>query len=1830
MPLLTGDQRERIEYLREVYDQETAEAAKNAMIFEETPPPPRPTHPETIERTGPAPGTAPRLKAPGPIEQRQYPERETQNLREKAVKQQTENFTRQGYDPDAAAELARRAVAGTVSKAVDVQQRAQPYASRKKIEELGGWEAVRESFRPQVLQTAEQAKQRKEELERGRRWREEQIEAMESKIPENIIGEERERLKVEAYHTYLKGTKSKWIDAATRVYRRRIGVDPDPNTTDIQALGQNLWMEWIKDTAPELYKKERDTWQAVKDTASPAFKWAMESVEESEGERLAPGTVAESLFATGLRDLVGTLRFVVDPIAQWTTWEVDASGRPLDPEDRAFKIWEASPDWYKGLPAVPFLPSTRTWADQDRPAIETGDLLRDIAYSMANYRMIGDDLMAMPGYQRAWEKLGYPNAPWWIGLGAEVAIPISAPLRIASAPLKAAAVTARYTERLAQGTALANGATKAAQVAEAIADPMIVLRAKHAEWGARQMLHNVPGIDTFEGGASALQTARILGDAVADSTVAPQVAYRYAKAGKGRYVDPADLGLLGRSPTVAQAVAKATDASGKIERGILKSELAKHIGKMQDLAQNGKLVRPVQRALEIGATSIKAVEPITPIGAQAVRYASELAKGGMKGMAGVDVELQALSMVASNSVRGDLLDWAPRLFGETILQGRTILTKKAWDTIGRDVTKQVANVLEHETVGPLRLFKEPKMVAEHLTTALGEEVVKQSKVWSGIVNSLKNGKPLHEIDYRRAHTEIQGKIIRDMVGDSVELQWAGRAHAAAVVPEARRIHTGRTADEALQYAVRRGIEVGEKLAPKLDFWKGSKAWLRREVGSRFDYDVPRTPIATAEFLEATNARLVNVIADLNADIVAKQKEHLGKGLSREKAAEHAIQDIIDEAVGSIETNIKGVPRDTQTLLAWKDISTKFFDNANITDSAIKVILGLDPKTGAIKGIERLTPDNFRKFLGKMREDDPLLQRAGLKTGPWIKKIQDPATSDNIFAAFAAFAAEQKAQKLVRDDVAKLVETSPAFRIQLHHPLELKSEATLKMIAERMKKYIPTRNTPGVGPGVPTPAALKTNRLAVLDNLLGGYKSRALRAKDKAKLAMLAKREQQAAALRALVKSGKPLSDDALKSIREFIHKEGKHGTARTPDLQYFQPTKGAASKSVEANQDKVAEAANEWLRQAAAIMTPDQRLQLVQQAFSRKIATGDLYAVPQDVSQMMGGVGQLLDDTLTKGVLQRYGVPKESLDAANSALKDVVWKAVAADADIQVQGLLRSWGFTSGGKVTKVPAGLKPQIFGMPAGKDIAFMHGPDYAELAGRLQKAVASGGLDDALQNMRFTGNEKFVDLAWRSFHSTANTLRRTAISGMLGGLITPITRFHGLNAFTAPAIAAVTSGWRGAGMALGVDLKANSLLNWAAVKFGAKADEVVFVSDNGIKWTRRGLEEAIERNNVKFSQVSYEFHDVVIDGIMRTAKVDRNLAAVSRRKDVMRWIDPRNKNFWNQFAETTDNYWRKNIFLGALKEGRSELEAAKMAQNVLLDYGAVHKLEKDFVSRYVLFWAFRRQMLSEVANEVLRGGNRLRQMTAWHAYQHQHSRSWAYDKDYHKSRLYVHMGPTFDRVAQSGVYGPGNPGLEAFNDITNISMWVMNWRQGIEPSVAGLKSGIWDTMFTPEIRFLQEMIDYGPDAKSAGYVPPHQVAALMRFGAWDHFLEFFRDNKTGAPGIEPMPMDRRRAGDPTFYGQQFRFTSGDIYNRYLLYTAILTRIGIMRTIDDIAKTSIAGGLAPEGAEMKGLAEPDPMLHALNLQTAMNTSPEARARLQALHKVHQNLQTMAREGTP
>ena len=1817
MPL-TESQQLNVEFIRQEFGDDAANRMRSSLLVE--PLPPR-KFPDEVPRSRPVPGTAPRVLSPPDIERAGTSEREFNSLLGTAVTTRAAN-AHQNYTKDwgEAYEIGRREVADKISKSRDVHGREVPFASKKNIEEMGSLEAMFESVLPQVIKGQSYTEARAEAVAEGERQRAQKMAKIEAKYPNASPEDHRNEL-----HRQLRERKGRFVELAEADYPHVIG-EMFESREDVEALGQSMWMDWIRDIAPELYKEERPITRAAKDLAGEGFRRAMEESVGVSGGRHEPGTVVESVFVTGLRDLAGTFKLLTElPVIGIgaLTWEVGPDGEPLDEEEWAYKKWMEQSEEYRqapwiggsgGIPGfpLPYQPTTRTNLDQDRPALESGDYWINVAYAVANGRYQGDELMDLPIFQGAWAELGYPNAPLAIGLIHELFIPVGLPLRAVSFAADIALSSAKVAERMASGTALANGASKGAQIAEAVADPMGQIRRLRAVRLAEEIQQGMPDSGTLDGAKDAAEVSHSLARFVADETVLPQVAVRVLRGGE-KYVDPSELGSIARSTTVRNAVVKATDQSGRINRRALVGDLERQIGGLQNLAEQNKLSATVRRALSIGARASRAGEPVDGVSAMISRNMSGLSET-MKGASAADIEAEAIAMVAKSSVRNDLLDMSPRLFGETMLVGNMVLTKKAWDSIGESVKNSVTATLEHTTSGSMHKFDQPQMLAEQLVTALGPKLVKESPFWKKTVEVLKNKGAIDDDAYLKVHREIQGKAIRDAAEDVVELQWSGRAATAAAEPSARRIQTLRTADEVLQHVAIEGLEAGKKLAPKVN-WDGARSALAKYLPSRFDYDRARTPAPVADFMEETNAKLVNVVDDMKRESQARYGGYIGRGWTRERAAEQAVQDMLDDAVSSIDTNIKGDPSDTLKFLAWTDVARKFFGNAagGLEDWQIKAAAGakLDPATGEIVSMPALTPDNFRLFLGSIRQNDPILQKAGLKPNIAMRALSRAITSDgaqdNIFAAFSAFIAEQRANRMVREEVVGLLDANPGLKIQLHHPLEMAEEQTLAVIEEALKKFTPPRKTPGVVPGAPSPAVLAKTRTTILNKMISRYGDMATEAGDPRKYQG---RREWFASVDASIRAGRPVTPLQLRAIDEALR-----SLKMTDEAELF---KGAAVLAQRA--DEIAPIANNLMRRIASIMTSDARMSLARQALTRKMATGDIGALPHDVTQMPEAVGQLLKNDFLEGLLEDAGIAEDNLGAARRALKDTVWKTMAYDADVQIQNLLRSWGFTVGDRVTKVPPSLKMQVFDMAAGPDLAFLYGQDHAKLAINLKRAVVSGGLDDALEGMRYTGEEGGLMHVWRVAGDLAKGSRRSAISGMLGGVITPITRFHGLNAMTAPFIAGITSGWRGAQMAMGLDLKTNRLANWAAMRLGARPDDVLFTGDTGIKWTRGMVQRAIERNNVRFSQVSYEFHGAVISDIMREMRVNKQMASVTRKRSVLRWIDPTNKNFWNKLAEDTDNYWRQNMFVSALKEGKPELEAAKMAQNVLLDYGALHPKERQYFSVVALFYAFQRQMAHEVIKETLRGGDKLRQLYMLHRYQHEHAKTWAYSKDYEKTRIYAQMGPMFDRVAQSGIYGPGNPGLEAFNMVANVTGWAMS--AGTEGWFERGMKGASEMMFTPEIRFLQEVIDYGPDSKAVGYVAPHHVVALMEAGVWPWVYDAF--------DLTMVQTERRRPGDPDFYGMQFAFKDKFEWNGYRLLIAAATRVGMMRTIDDLTKQAIAAGLAPEGAELKGLGTANPVLVAGNIQTPMKVSDEETVRYRQMLDMRRELLWLGRQEEP
>lgn len=640
--------------------------------------------------------------------------------------------------------------------------------------------------------------------------------------------------------------------------------------------------------------------------------------------------------------------------------------------------------------------------------------------------------------------------------------------------------------------------------------------------------------------------------------------------------------------------------------------------------------------------------------------------------------------------------------------------------------------------------------------------------------------------------------------------------------------------------------------------------------------------------------------------------------------------------------------------------------------------------------------------------------------------------------------------------------------------------------------------------------------------------------------------------------------------------------------------------------EKAADDLMDWAR---TLDRSTERSALAARSVAQRIITGDPFGALSEVSPVeLSRVTRILEDAgVTDGLIAE--------DA-----RTVLNNALYGPLDDHLTSTLRGWGMLLGDSVDRSVAHLRPSLL-RPTGAEVASLMGGDAVDTFNALQASARSGKLTASLEALRIK-DRVGADYVWQSVVAFVKGSKRLTVGGLLGGFPLPNMRFHGVNALTAPFIIATTldvptalRSIRGAVKNFAGGAVPKRLTPYYERLAGVSRDTVAMRAANGQEWTRGMIEDAIARNNITSSQIGFEFSETVVADIARVARLSRDAKPVGWLRTAVRNLDPMNKNLWARLGEFTDGCWRRSVFVDALEAGATEAEAAKIARESLLDYGALNGIERDYAARFVMFYAFRRRMYKAVVETLVRDPNKIRQMIIASKQQQEEQDAWMLQQDYALTRLWAVVGPTYDGL-RTASYGPSNPALDSLSDMINVLGWAGYAAETGDLQTDLVGETVLSEVMIPELRVLLDLKTNGPDEQSAGYVPGHQVAMLMEAGAWHGFVDTF--------DVEPVPSDRRRAGEPTFKGVQYRFRDKAAYNRYLLAETALLKLGIDRNLNDYAKLLVHEGVAPEGAEIKRLGDGSLVLVALGASTPIKLPDRYAVRERELRRILAELNTM------
>ena len=344
----------------------------------------------------------------------------------------------------------------------------------------------------------------------------------------------------------------------------------------------------------------------------------------------------------------------------------------------------------------------------------------------------------------------------------------------------------------------------------------------------------------------------------------------------------------------------------------------------------------------------------------------------------------------------------------------------------------------------------------------------------------------------------------------------------------------------------------------------------------------------------------------------------------------------------------------------------------------------------------------------------------------------------------------------------------------------------------------------------------------------------------------------------------------------------------------------------------------------------------------------------------------------------------------------------------------------------------------------------------------------------------------------------LRRRYISGLLGGPIgAPTFRYFGVNNFTAPTIAAITTpGFTGTTMraipsafyamlpegtpaidvarlvnkqsmgqlvqsmgralprayegfkgflldeASGVDVKAidSVFTSMQNVRPGARGLYGIperFVTRDGRVYSREDV-FAMAREEQFMNQVTFELGGQLLREIQKTGSRDKLWQPMGGLESMMSSTLGRNmdlQNYWNQAGYTADRAFRESVFIESMKRGYTRDESRMIADNVLLDYSDIPDPIRNEFAKHAVFFSFFYKSATELMSAAVRPDamNNLARLIRVQDMMYEPVKDYMFP-DYTRARLGMFM-PTDVGAEALATAGPGAPPLESLVTLATV---------------------------------------------------------------------------------------------------------------------------------------------------------------------------------------------------
>lgn len=474
------------------------------------------------------------------------------------------------------------------------------------------------------------------------------------------------------------------------------------------------------------------------------------------------------------------------------------------------------------------------------------------------------------------------------------------------------------------------------------------------------------------------------------------------------------------------------------------------------------------------------------------------------------------------------------------------------------------------------------------------------------------------------------------------------------------------------------------------------------------------------------------------------------------------------------------------------------------------------------------------------------------------------------------------------------------------------------------------------------------------------------------------------------------------------------------------------------------------------------------------------------------------------------------------------------------------------------PAGMLQQINQIihNPSKDLAVILQPKTIE---KLKNTLKNKDFQRALEAYSVRDAEGSAKI-FKWIKESVERMRQIQTGGLLGGWV--VTRYAGLNIWSAPALMMMTRGVGGTASDL-----SELAVSWFRRGSGK---ETMFVDAYGKPWTFDEIAAAEARNPLYASALAAEMDSGNLAYLMEVMK--------NHGKYYRGWTPFAARNNVARFADFTDSVLRRAVFRNGLKRGLTEAQAAREAKDALFDYAKARESPVNRrIGQALMFWSFQAESIRALADAMARGEVR----PVVHAYRAirkmaQQQGLDAQGSSYDMARVYRYISEDFEDNP-SIVGGFTIPALESFGllaegfgNVASVAVGDASFQEALSRQVKILTNR---SQFRPLLDGLIAEIEKKDDLSmgKGGFVPNAYVSGMPDF-AWEELK-----NRNWIKAVDPL---KRRQGKATRDNEQWKFVDHESKAAFEHIQRGMLAIGIKRAIEDnVIKTRAIFAGSEEG---------------------------------------------------